>query len=667
MSYNLSEDPNDRELLLRENEALRRQVATLQDEVERSRTTLYSIGDAVIATDAEGNVLQMNPVAETLTGWSEIDAKGRPTAQVFKVVNEETRREVESPVARVLREGVVVGLANHSLLIAKDGVERPIADSGAPIRGEKGEFLGAVLVFRDQTTERRAENEVRQAEERFRTFFDNAPIGKSVTAPDGKLLRVNAAFGAMLGYSVEELQTISFASITHPDDLAESRECIRALLAGERDVWTMEKRYLAKDGRHVWTRVTTRLQRGEVQSPLYFLTHIEDITEIKRASVALRESEQRLRRLYESGLLGVIFWNMRGQIVDANDKFLQMAGYSRDDVATGQIDWVNMTPPEYRYLDEASVAELKATGVNKTPFDKEYVRKDGTRIPITIAGAMLDEERVDGVAFVLDITERKRMEEKIRRNRDELEQRVRDRTAELEESNKELEAFSYSVSHDLRAPLRAIDGFTRLLATRYEPQLDAEGQRLCSVIRENTRKMGRLIDDLLAFSRLGRAAMLPSVIDMGTMANSVFYELTTPESRERIDFEVRSLPTAIGDLSLMRQVWTNLLGNAVKFSSKRERSIIKVSGEIREGENVYAVQDNGAGFDMQYVGKLFGVFQRLHSTKEFEGTGVGLALVQRVIRRHGGRVWAEGKIDQGAKFYFALTQKGASPCTRHML
>ena len=285
-----------RENAKRESEvaALKARVAALEAEQRQHRATLYSIGDAVLATDAAGRVTQMNPVAESLTGWSEAEARGRPAAEVFRILSEDTREPVPSPVERVLREGRVVGLGNHTLLVARDGTERPVADSGAPIRDEHGEVTGVVLVFRDQTEERAAQRQLEEAEERFRTFFDDAPVGKSMTAPDGRLLRLNAAFAEMLGYTKEELQRLAFADITHPDDVAESQECVRCLLAGERADWTMERRYLARDGAVVWTLVNTRLQRDLAGAPLRFLTHIIDITEQKTAQLALRERVKEL-------------------------------------------------------------------------------------------------------------------------------------------------------------------------------------------------------------------------------------------------------------------------------------------------------------------------------------------------------------------------------------
>jgi len=237
---------------------------------------------------------------------------------------------------------------------------------------------------------------------------------------------------------------------------------------------------------------------------------------------------------------------------------------------------------------------------------------------------------------------------------EELEQRVEKRTMQLQAANKELEAFSYSVSHDLRAPLRAIDGFTRILTEDYEEVLDDDGKRLCSIIRENTHKMGILIDDLLTFSRLNRNEMQLSEINMKILANSIFHEVTDEQMRKRIEFSVNDIMPAMGDPTMIRQLWINLLSNAVKFTSKEDKATINVSGKQINGFFEYCISDNGVGFDMKYINKLFGVFQRLHSSREFEGTGVGLAIVQRIVHRHGGKVRAEGTVNHGAKIYFSL-------------
>jgi signal transduction histidine kinase len=239
----------------------------------------------------------------------------------------------------------------------------------------------------------------------------------------------------------------------------------------------------------------------------------------------------------------------------------------------------------------------------------------------------------------------------------DLEHRVAARTAELEAANKELEAFSYSVSHDLRAPLRAIVGFSKLLIEDHGQQLDAEARRKLEVIQGEGARMGQLIDELLAFSRLGRKSMQVNELDMTELARTTFAGLNGPHERAHADFQLGVLPRAKGDRVLVRQVWTNLLSNAMKFSSKRPSPRIEVSGISDEREHVYFVRDNGAGFDPRYRTKLFGVFQRLHSSSEFPGTGVGLALVERIVVRHGGRVWADGKPDEGATFCFTLPKE----------
>jgi len=251
--------------------------------------------------------------------------------------------------------------------------------------------------------------------------------------------------------------------------------------------------------------------------------------------------------------------------------------------------------------------------------------------------------------------------EKIQQLNADLERRVQERTSRLEAAVKELEAFSYSVSHDLRSPLRGIDGFARALGEDYKSALDEEGHRLIATIRDETRRMGELIDDLLAFSRAGRQQLDTGTVDMTELARSAFQQIVERSTDRIPGFQLDPLPEACADRALLRQVFTNLLDNAVKFTSRTPTPLIEVSGRTEKGMSIYRIKDNGVGFDPRYAHKLFGVFQRLHRQDEFEGTGVGLALVQRIVQRHGGKTWAESAPPDGASFYFSLPHNALPP------
>lgn len=363
-------------------------------------------------------------------------------------------------------------------------------------------------------------------------------------------------------------------------------------------------------------------------------------TMAERVVRSLQTSETRLRSVTETAHDAIIAADGEGLIRFWNPGATRVFGYSAEEVLGKPL--TTLMPQRYHDLHRSGIRRyvetLEARVVGKT-VELEGRRKDGTEFPIELSlGAAPVQGGMSFTGIIRDITERKR-------------------TAEaLQATNAELESFSYSVSHDLRAPLRAIHGFARILLEDHKAQLDPEAQRLLGVIDQNTRRMGHLIDDLLAFSRLGRQEVTGGRVDMSEIARLVADEIRRAE-RERngqVEIRIDALLPARGDRALLRQVLSNLLQNAVKFTRARPNARIEVGSRPDGKQTVYYVKDNGAGFDERYADKLFGVFQRLHSTEEFEGTGVGLAIVKRIIQRHGGRVWAEGKVNEGATFYFSL-------------
>ena len=851
-----------------------------------------------------------------------IDYRGEPVVAAVRTVPDSpwalvARMDVAEVYAPVReRRGLVIALVGALLISSACGAGLVWWQQRLDFYKEKSKVVEAL----------------QQSEERFRTTLEAMLEGGQIIGSDWRYLYINNAAEIQNRRPSDELLGKRYMDVWPGIEATTVFSVIRHCLE-ERSAQHLENEFVFPDGTKGWFDLSIQ----PVPEGVFILSI--DITERKRAEEELRRVYERLRRFVDANIIGILTASPSGGVIEANDYYLNLIGYSREEFARGLVDWRKITPPEWLPADEHAIEELRRQGTC-TPYEKEYVRRDGTRVSVLLSDAMLPGPEEQIAAFALDITERKRAEAALRdseafiktvldnlpvgiavnsvdpavlfsymndnfakfyrttreqladadafwgavyedpdfreeirkrvladvasgdpermfwedvpltrqgeettfvtarnipvlgkpltistvwdvtsRKRAEeeiitlnsrlhhlisaiqelssahtlegvqrivataarqltgadgatmvfregdccyyaeedaigplwkgkrfpltscisgwvmlnatpaiiadiyadpripveayrptfvkslamipvnttepvaaignywrtnylpapieiqllqtladaaaravenvrllagLEERVRERTAQFEAANKELEAFSYSVSHDLRAPLRAVDGYTRILLEDFAPHLDSEGQRVCRVISDSARAMGKLIDDLLAFSRVGRTALQRSAIDMATMAHSIFHEATTPEGRERIDFQVGALPAAVGDPILLRQVWMNLLANAVKFSANKERAVIEVGVEQQGNDVIYSVRDNGDGFDMRYANKLFGVFQRLHSSKEFEGTGVGLAIVQRIILRHGGRIWAQGEPGEGATFYFTL-------------
>ena len=424
----------------------------------------------------------------------------------------------------------------------------------------------------------------------------------------------------------------------------------------------LDCQYLREDGSTGWAVSRGEAVRDESGRFVLLRGTVQEITGRKLAEDGLRESENKFRTAFAKAAIGMAMTDMEGCFVEANDAYSSITGYGHEELL-GMTFHVVIHPDDFASNIEL-LNRMTSGDLENFVVQNRYLRKNGTVVWVRKSVSLARD--LGGrpwriIALIEDITVRKRIEDEICLLNEVLEERVHQRTEELEAANKELEAFSYSVSHDLRAPLRAMDGFSKALLEDCGPSLPEDGKHYIAVIRKGAQNMGALIDDLLTFSRLSRLPLQKRSMDTNKLVRDVLSDLVHQQEGRQLELRVDDLPSCEGDPALMRQVWLNLLANALKYTRQRSPAVIEIGATAGDSECEYHIRDNGAGFDMRYASKLFGVFQRLHRSDEYEGTGVGLAIVQRVIHRHGGQIWADAQVNEGATFSFTLPRSSNLP------
>lgn len=607
---------------------------------------LENVSDAIIATDENYSITLWNRSAELLYGWTAGEVLGQNGIQIIKTGWADAK--AEQMRKRISESGQWFGEAVQE---RKDGTRFPVEVSSYVVHNMEGQISGYVSVIRDISERKKKEEILRESELRFRSTLDNMLEGCQMLDFDWNYLYINDTADVHNRRPKEELLGRRYMDMWPGIEETEVFRRIKKCLV-ERIPDQMENKFIYPDGVTGWFDL--RLQ--PVREGIFILSI--DITERKHTEIALAESEERFRSMYENVTIGMYRTTKDGKILMANPTMVKMMGFgSFEELASRNLEDEGYEPgyPRTRFHDI-----MEKDGLI-TGLESAWYKKDGTVLHLRESARAVRDKNGEIMFYdgtVEDITERKKQEDEIRRLNEELEMKVIERTSQLEDAIKELEAFSYSVSHDLRAPLRAVHGYTNILLEDYKGKLDDEGKRICGIISSSATQMGELIDDLLNFSRIGRSSMNPSVLDMRLIVTSLTGEFLPYNKKREPKFIIGRLHKATGDPNLIRHVWSNLISNAVKYSSNEDNPEIRIGSGIKNGVVTYYIKDNGVGFDMQYKHKLFGVFQRLHSESEFEGNGVGLAIVQRIILRHGGNVWAEGEIGKGATFYFSLHADG---------
>jgi PAS domain S-box-containing protein len=605
-------------------------------------------------SDINGNITEVNEAFMRIWGCRrKDDVIGKPIS-LFLLNNE----EVEAIMTALQNVGEYEGDYTGKRI---DGTTFIAHGLATIIKDEKGTPVGYQSAVLDITERKQIEEQIANLALRQDAILSAVPDIIMEVDNNKKYTWANHS-----GYEFFGGEVIGKDASYYFEGEQDTYKYVQPLFNGSNDIIYLESWQRKKDGKKRLLGWWCRTLKDEKGNIIGALSTAQDITESRQLTIQIEEERNKLASLISSIPDEVWFADSDKKFTLANPNALLEFGLKSTDnldiekFAEGlEVFLPDGTPrssekaPPLRALKGEIIKNFEE--IVLIPSRKELRHRQVNAAPVKDAAGNI----IGAISVVRDITELKESEKKIKQLNEELEQRVIERTVQLEAANKELEAFSYSVSHDLRAPLRAIHGYTKILMEEYEYKLDDEGKRLFRIVNSSASQMGELIDDLLNLSRIGRSSMTFSLVDMKKTATSVINELISLKEKEKIVFNIKKLSKAYCDNILIKRVWINLLSNAIKYSSKKENPEISIGSRIRDNMIVYFIKDNGVGFDMTYKHKLFGVFQRLHTEKEFEGNGVGLAIVQRIINRHEGKVWAEGEVGNGATFYFSLPANGA--------
>ena len=646
---------------------------------ERLAAVVESSDDAIISKTLDGTITAWNSGAKKLFGYSSSEALGK---SIRMLLPPERADEESDILARIGRGESVEHF--ETVRVRKDGRHIDVSATISPIRDSSGTVVGASKIARDTTERKRAEEAVKESLATAQTALKELADQKfaldqhaivAVTDVRGTITYVNDKFCAISQYSEAELIGQNHRILNSGHHSKEFFQQMYHSIANGK-VWHGEIKNRAKDGAIYWVDTTIVPTLSTEGKPRQYVAIRADITERKRAEAVLAEQTMELSRsqqaletqtlmlqsVLDSMAEGLVAADEQGKFLIWNRAAERIVGYGPADISTEEWsehygnylpDEITLFPTEQLPLvraihGEGSTAEIFL----RSPKVSQGAWIEASGSPLRGKDGVVH----GGVVAFRDITQRKADEREILKLNDELELRVAERTSQLEAANKELEAFSYSVSHDLRAPLRHIIGFSRMLLEEFGPSLDPGAQHYLDRIQMGTQKMGLLVDELLNLAKVGRHA----IVRQATRLNAVVEEVVTilePDLKGReVLWVIGDLPLVECDPVLVKQIFQNLLANALKFTRTRAPAVIQVNRieNTQDEQPVFVVRDNGIGFNMKYVDKLFGVFQRLHRPEDFEGTGIGLATVQRIVQKHGGRVWAEGELDKGAAFYFTL-------------